>query len=161
MDQANDRMKHLLVILLEALSTDPETSRSRSLQIQDKAEAAGLSEDDVQGLLEWIENHMLPHDEPVWPKDPAPDAPSEKAFRYFSEADARYLTPAGMGYLVGLVNNKQISRAQLEALLAYASYVAYRPMDIYDLEPIIEQVLFMPGRPGMTGGASEGFENIH
>ncbi|MDX2474325.1 MAG: DUF494 family protein [Candidatus Krumholzibacteria bacterium] len=161
MDQSNDKMKHLLVILLEVLSTDPSNGPSRSVQIQDKAEAAGLSESDVQGLLEWIENHMLPHDEPEWPRDPVPDAPSDKAFRYFSEADARYLTPEGMGYLVGLVNNKQISRAQLEALLAYASYVAYRPMDIYDLEPIIEQVLFMPGRPGMTGGASEGFENIH
>ncbi len=66
-----------------------------------------------------------------------------------------------MGFLVSLLNNKQINRAQLEALLAYASYIAYQPMGIYELEPILEQVLFMPGRPGMTGGASEGFENIH
>ncbi len=161
MDQERDKMKHLLVILLEVLSTDPENSRSRAALIQDKAEAAGLNENDVHGLLEWIENHMLPSDEPVWRRDPGPEAPSDKAFRFFSEDDARYLTPEGMGYLVALRNNNQISRVQLEALLAYASYIAYRPMDIYDLEPIIEQVLFMPGRPGMTGGASEGFENIH
>ena len=56
MDQTRDKMKHLLVILLEALSTDPETSRSRAALIQDKAEAAGLGETDVHGLLEWIEN---------------------------------------------------------------------------------------------------------
>ncbi len=161
MDQTHDKWKHLLIILLEVLSTDPETSKSRAMMIQDKAEAAGLEEGDVHGLLEWIENHMLPSDQPGWQRDPAPDAPSDKAFRYFSEDDARYLTPEGMGYLVALRNNKQISQVQLEALLAYASYVAFRPMDIYDLEPIIEQVLFMPGRPGMTGGASEGFENIH
>ncbi len=161
MDQERDKMKHLLVILLEALSSDPETSQSRAALVQDKAEAAGLGETDVHGLLEWIENHLLPNDQPTWSRDPALDAPSDKAFRFFGEDDARYLTPEGMGYLVSLLNSKQINRRQLEALLAYASYVAYRPMDIYDLEPIIEQVLFMPGRPGMTGGASEGFENIH
>jgi len=161
MNQERDKMKHLLVLLLEVLSLDPETSRSRAALIQGKAEAAGLGETDVHGLLEWIENHMLPSDEPVWPRDPAPDAPSEKAFRFFGESDARYLTPEGMGFLIGLRNSNQINRAQLEAVLAYASYVAYRPMDIYDLEPIIEQVLFVPDRPGMTGGASEGFENIH
>jgi hypothetical protein len=104
---------------------------------------------------------MLPHDQPAWPREPELDTPSDKAFRFFGEDDARYLTPEGMGYLVSLLNNKQINRAQLEALLAYASYVAYRPLDSYDLEPIIEQVLFMPGRPGMTGGASEGHDNIH
>lgn len=161
MDQERDKMKHLLVILLEALSTDPESSPARSEMILDKAEAAGLSESDVHGLLDWIENHMLPNDSPGWNREPVPDAPSDKAFRYFGTDDARYLTSEGMGFLVSLLNAGQISRAQLEALLAYASYVAYRPMDIYDLEPIIEQVLFRPGRPGMTGGASEGFENIH
>jgi uncharacterized protein Smg (DUF494 family) len=161
MDQERDKMKHLLVILLEALSTDPEVSPTRTAMIQDKAEAAGLEEEDVHGLLEWIETHMLPNDRPGWTREPVPDAPSDKAFRFFGAEDTRYLTAEGMGYLLTLLNQGQISRAQLEALLAYASYVAYRPMDIYDLEPIIEQVLFRPGRPGMTGGASEGFENIH
>ena len=161
MDQERNKMKHLLVILLEALSHDPDTAPSRAALIQDKAEAAGLDETDVHSLLEWIENYLLPNDQPSWSRDPAPDAPSDKAFRFFGEDDARNLTPEGMKYLVSSLNSKQINRRQLEALLAYASYVAYRPMDIYDLEPIIEQVLFMPGRPGMTGGASEGFENIH
>lgn len=161
MNQDHDKMKHLLVLLLEALSLDPETSRSRAAMIQDRTEAAGLSDDDVHDLLAWIENHMLPSDEPHWPSEPLPEAPSAKAFRYFGESDARYLTPEGMGFLISLLNNGQISGTQLEALLAYASRVAYRPMDSYDLEPILEQVLFMPGRPGMTGGASEGFGNIH
>ncbi len=161
MDHEHDKMKHLLVILLEVLSTDPQNSQSRAAMIQDKADAAGLGQHDVQGLLEWIENHMLPNDEPAWTREPVPDSPSDKAFRFFSDDDSRYLTPEGLGYLMALLNTKQINRAQLEALLAYASYVAYRPMDIYDLEPIIEQVLFVPGRPGMTGGASEGYENIH
>ena len=161
MDQERDKMKHLLIILLEVLSADPEGEPMRVEMIRSKAETAGLQEADVHELLSWIEDHMLISDRPGWPEDPVPDAPTDKAFRFFGDNDARYLTSEGMGFLLALLNAKQINRAQLEALLAYASYVAYQPMDIYDLEPIIEQVLFRPGRPGMTGGASEGFENIH
>lgn len=156
-----DKMKHLLIILLEALSSNPETLGSRAAFVQGKAEAAGLGDTDVQSLLSWIENHMLATDEPEWEDDPEIAAPSDQAFRFFGENDARYLTPEGMGYLMAMHHDKQINRRQLEALLAYAARVAYRPMDIYDLEPIIEQVLFVPGRPGMTGGASEGYETIN
>ncbi|MFT5234063.1 MAG: hypothetical protein ACI9UK_001606 [Candidatus Krumholzibacteriia bacterium] len=156
-----DKMKHLLIILLEALSSDPETFGSRAAFVQSKAEAAGLGDTDVQSLLSWIENHMLATDEPEWEEDPEIAAPSDRAFRVFGEDDARYLTPEGMGYLMSMYNDKQINRRQLESVLAFAERVAYRPMDIYDLEPIIEQVLFVPGRPGMTGGASEGYETIN
>lgn len=154
-------MKHLLGILLEVLATDPETSGVRAAAVLDKAQSAGLGESDVHQLLIWIENHMLPNDEPAWPVDEYPEAPSEKAFHYFGEDSASFLSPEGMGYLMEMHNAGEISRTQLEALLWYASNRAFRPMDIYDLEPLIEQVLFVVPHPGMTGGASEGWENIH
>jgi isoleucyl-tRNA synthetase len=44
MEQERDKMKHLLVILLEALSADPDGDPLRSEMIQNKAEAAGLEE---------------------------------------------------------------------------------------------------------------------
>jgi hypothetical protein len=103
----------------------------------------------------------LNDDRPAWDRDPLPDAPSENAFRHFSEADSDYLSPGGLGFLLKLFNNRQINRAQLEALLQYSSFIALRPLEPFDLESVLEQVLFRPGRPGMTGGASEGFENIH
>jgi hypothetical protein len=49
----------------------------------------------------------------------------------------------------------------LEALLQYSSFIALKPLEPSELESVLEQVLFRPGRPGMTGGASEGFENVH
>lgn len=161
MDPERDRLKHLLIILLEALSGSPEILPPIRTRIQEKAEAAGLDEGDVHGLLDWIESHWLNDDRPGGDLDPLPDAPSEKAFRYFGDVDADYLSPAGLGFLMKLFNNRQISRAQLEALLQYSSFIALRPLDPYELESVLEQVLFRPGKPGMTGGASEGFENIH
>ena len=161
MDPERDRLKHLLIILLEALSGPPEVSPPLRARIQEKAEAAGLDEGDVHGLLDWIESHWLNDDRPAWTRDPLPDAPSDKAFRYFGEVDADYLSPRGLGFLVELFNKQQINRAQMEALLQYSSFIALRPLEPSELESVLEQVLFRPGRPGMTGGASEGFENVH
>ena len=161
MDPEKDRLKHLLIILLEALSGSPEALPPIRARIQEKVEAAGLDEGDMHGLLDWIESHWLNDDMPTWDREPLPDSPSEKAFRHFGDVDADYLTPKGMGFLIKLFNNGQVNRAQLEALLQYSSYIALTPLGPYDLETVIEQVLFRPDEPGMTGGASEGFENIH
>jgi len=161
MDPEKDRLKHLLIILLEALSGSPEALPPVRARIQEKVQAAGLDEGDMHGLLDWIESHWLNDDMPTWDRDPLPDSPSEKAFRHFGDVDADYLTPKGMGFLIKLFNNGQVNRAQLEALLQYSSYIALTPLGPYDLETVLEQVLFRPDEPGMTGGASEGFENIH
>jgi uncharacterized protein Smg (DUF494 family) len=161
MDPGRDRLKHLLIILLEALSGSQDGSAPNRTRIQEKAEAAGLDEDDVHGLLDWIESHWQPDGGVSWSRDPVPDAPSDKAFRVFGEADAEYLSPSGLGFLMELFNAGQVNRAQFEALLQYASFIAIKPLDPYDLETVLEQVLFRPGRPDMTGGASEGMENIH
>jgi hypothetical protein len=161
MDPERDRLKHLLIILLEALSGPQEVMAPMRSRIQEKAEAAGLDEADVHGLLDWIEAQWLGDDRAGWGRDAPPDAPSDKAFRYFGDVDADYLSPRGLGFLVELFNNGQINRAQLEALLQYSSFIALKPLEPIELESVLEQVLFRPERPGMTGGASEGFENIH
>jgi len=161
MDPERDRLKHLLIILLESLSGSPETAPPDRARVQDKAEAAGLDEADVNGLLDWIEAQWRPDGGPLWSVEPTPDAPSSGAFRFFGEADKEYLTAEGLGFLVELLNAGQINRAQLEAILQYASFIAVKPLDPYDLEAVLEQVLFRPGRPGMTGGASEGQDHIH
>lgn len=161
MDPERDRLKHLLVILLESLSGPAEVVSPLKARIQEKAEAAGLDEGDVHGLLDWIESHWLHDDRPGWNRGPQVDSPSGKAFRFFGDMDSDYLSARGLGFLLELLNNRQINASQLEALLQYSSYIALKPLEPGDLESVLEQVLFRPGRPGMTGGVSEGFENIH
>lgn len=161
MEQERDRLKHLLIILLEALSRSPEEGRSLPLRIHEQAEAAGLDEADVNGLLDWIESHWQPDGQPDWGDEDLPDAPSSGAFRYFGENDSECLSGAGLGYLLKLLNGGQINRAQLEALVQYASFMAVRPLEPEELDSILEQVIFRPGRPHMTGGSSEGFGSVH
>jgi len=161
MDPERDRLKHLLIILLEALSGSPEASPPDRARVQEKAEAAGLDEADVSGLLDWIEAQWRPEGETPWRGEPAPDAPSAGAFRIYGDTEKDYLSSAGLGYLTRLVNAGQIDRGQLEAVLQYASFIALKPLDPADLESVLEQVIFRPGRPGMTGGASEGDQGVH
>lgn len=161
MNSERGKHKHLLVLLLEALSGGAEVSAARLARLRERMTASGLNDDDVYALLDWVEEHLLPDPRQEWPQEPAPDAPSDKAFRMFGEMEGEYLTKDGLGMLLDLFNTGQINRAQMEALLQYSSHIAFRPLTPYDLEPILEQVLFRPGRPGLTGGASEGFDNIH
>jgi uncharacterized protein Smg (DUF494 family) len=161
MENERDRLKHLLIILLEALSVSPSNAESRGQAIQDKVVAAGLDEADVNGLLDWIEAQWQMGEQNGWPKEVMPDAPSTRSFRVFGEADSDSLAPDALGFLIELVNQGQINRMQMEGLIQYASFIAIRPLEKGDLETVIEQVLFRPRRPGLTGGASEGYESRH
>ncbi len=161
MNSERDRLKHLLVILLEEISGSPGSASRRTEAIQDKVVAAGLDEADVNGLLDWIESHWHPGELGSWPREFLPDAPSSGAFRVFGEPEHEYLSPEALGFLIELLNAGQINRMQMEALMQYASYIAIRPLGKDDLESVIEQVLFRPRKPGLTGGASEGYESKH
>lgn len=161
MESERDRLKHLLIILLEAISVSPASGEMRARAVQDKVSAAGLDEADVNGLLDWIESHWQPSSPGSWPRELLPDAPSSETFRVIGETDRDTLSGAALGYLIELVNRRQISRLQFEALVQYASFIAVEPLGRSDLEHVIEQVLFRSGRPGVTGGASEGFESTH
>ena len=161
MKNERERLKYLLVILLEAISASPGSAELRTQAIQDKIIAAGLDEADVNGLLDWIETQWQSGEHGSWPSEVMPDSPSIESFRIFSEADNDYLTPDALGFLIELVNDGQINRMQMEGLIQYASYIAIRPLERSDLETVIEEVLFRSRRPGLTGGAAEGYESRH
>ncbi len=161
MDPERDRLKHLLIILLEALSAATEEGPPTRSAIQEKVANAGLDEGDVHGLLDWIESNWNAFQELPPDQEPLPESPSTLAFRVFGEADHDYISPEGIGYLIRMVNSGQISKAQMEAMLQYSSFIALKPLTSYDLETVIEQVLFRAERPNLTGGASEGFESSH
>ncbi|MBU8869834.1 MAG: DUF494 domain-containing protein [Gemmatimonadales bacterium] len=161
MNSERDRLKDLLVILLEEITMSPGGGERNAQAIQDKVVAAGLDEADVNGLLDWIESHWHPGDLGVWSREFLPDSPSAGAFRVFGEGENSYLTADALGFLIELLNNEQINRMQMEALMQYAAFIAIRPLEKDDLESVIEQVLFRPRKPGLTGGASEGYESKH
>ena len=161
MDQDRNRLKALMILIIEALhgaSGGPASVKSR---LQEKVEQAGFEEEDMHDLLDWIEAQWNWSERPTWTREPLPEAPSRSAFRLWGEAEQEYLTKDALAWLIGLQDRAQIDKAQLEALLQYASFIAMRPLEVADLEMVIEQVLFRPQRPGMTGGVSDGQSWVH
>ncbi len=161
MDQDRNRLKHLLMLLLDALQAPAGGPASVKSRLQGKAEKAGLEEEDMHDLLDWIESQWNWSERPAWTRETLPEPPSRSAFRLWGEAEQEYLTKDALAWLIGLQDRAQIDKAQLEALLQYASFIAMRPLEVEDLEMVIEQVLFRPQRPGMTGGVSDGQSWVH
>ena len=78
MNSERGKHKHLLVLLLEALSGGTEVSAARLSRLRERMTSSGLVEEDVHALLDWIEEHLLPDNRQDWPQEPMPDAPSDK-----------------------------------------------------------------------------------
>src|SRR5512133_1451110 len=97
MNSERGKHKHLLVLLLEALSGGAEVSAARLARLRERLGASGLQDEDVYALLDWMEEHLLPDPRQEWPQEPLPDAPSDKAFRMFGEMEGEYLTRDGLG----------------------------------------------------------------
>lgn len=161
MELERDRLKHLLIILLEALSNVPDEVGVNRSSIQDKVAAAGLDEADVNGLLDWIEAQWPVQGHNLWPEGFGEEISSHGGVRFFGESEREYLSPGALGFLIELHNSQQINRAQFEALLQYASFVSVKPLERSELQIILEQVLFRPRSPGLTGGSTEGLDQIH
>ncbi|MBE0565934.1 MAG: DUF494 family protein [Krumholzibacteria bacterium] len=161
MDLDRNRLKQLLIFLMEALASSSGGQASVKSRVQERAEKAGLEEEDMHDLLDWIEGQWNWAERPAWSRQQLPEQPSGSAFRLWGEAEQEYLTRDALAWLIGLQDRAQIDKAQLEALLQYASFIAMRPLEVQDLEMVIEQVLFRPQRPGMTGGVSDGQSWVH
>ncbi|MCP4572122.1 MAG: DUF494 domain-containing protein [bacterium] len=160
MEQERDRLKHLLIILLEALSTGGEQQSARA-RVQEKAAEAGIDVEDVHGLLDWIEDEWQLRDPGAWNPDPLPETPGAESVRVYVDLEQDSLTPEALTWLLELRRGGQINAAQLEALLHYTTLLGGEPLEKLDLEMVLEQVLFRPQRPDMIGGASEGQYDIH
>ncbi len=161
MEQERDRLKHLLIILLEALSVGKDGKKPTRARVQDKAAEAGLDEDDVHGLLDWIEDEWEMRGPAHWDPNPLPEVPSAAAVRVYGDVEQETVTREALAYLLDLQARKEINAAQLEALLHYTTLLAVLPVEKADLEMVIEQVLFRPHRPGMVGGLADGHRDIH
>lgn len=76
----------------------------------------------------------------------AGDAPwrgeSPGRVRHFTDREQALLTPAARGYLLSLVRSRQLGRVPMELIIQYVSLFWDAPVDIGDLEDLLDQVVF-------------------
>jgi len=64
------------------------------------------------------------------------------AVRHFSAHEEDLLTPAARGYLLSLARSRQLGRVPMELIIQYVSLFWEAPVDIGDLEDLLDQVVF-------------------
>lgn len=62
--------------------------------------------------------------------------------RHFSAREQDLLTPAARGYLLSLARSRLLGRVPMELIIQYVSLFWDAPVDIGDLEDLLDQVVF-------------------
>ncbi len=149
MDTVRERLKQLLIILLEAIEAGEEPGRLDRGLFADRIGRAGYDEAEISGILDWLEDHWLAAARAEARE--LPDAPATAGgVRAYGENEQEYLTPEAFGRLLDLRRRGQITPQQMESLIHYASLVSETPLDRGEVEQLLDRILFsFPGRaPG-------------
>ncbi len=149
MESVQQRLKNLLLILLESLAARGDALALDRGRFQELAAAAGYDAVDVGGILDWLEDQWTSGSRPWLIAEPAASLGSPSGVRCYEGPDRQALEPAAFGYLLRLVDAGQLSRGQMEQLLQHAGLVAATPLDKRELDVLIDQIVF--GR--VTSGA--------
>lgn len=91
-----------------------------------------------EALVELIQASFNDVPPPVRPAVPV----AVRGERVFSEGEEAVLTSAARGYLLALVAGGQIDRTQMDLIVHYVSLFWSAPVDVRDLESLLDQVVF-------------------
>jgi uncharacterized protein Smg (DUF494 family) len=161
MESAQQRLKNLLLILLESLATYGDGLALDRRRFHDLAAAAGYDAVDVGGILDWLEGQWLSGSRPWLSAEPVANMGSPSGVRCYGDPDRQALEPAAFGYLLRLVKAGQLSRGQMEQLLQHAGLVAATPLDNRELDVLIDQVVFGRAASGADFAPGTGAARPH
>lgn len=158
MESVRERLKTLLIILLESLTPDGASGRLDRGLFDLRLEAAGVAAGELDDLLEWLQERRP--DETLTLAT-APEAEGSRGVRIYEEGERDLLTADAFGYLLTLRRDQRLSWPQMESLLQYASLVAETPLTRSETCFLLDQFIFtFPGR-GSLGPLARRTGTVH
>ncbi len=163
MESAREKLKNLLIILLDAIASQNEELDLDLERIREMCSIAGYPETSISGILAWLQTQWPSHDggQALWSLVLSSDAPVGRGVRAFGEDERDYLTPPAFGYLLDLCQEGLISRQQMELLIHYASLVSELPLKRQEIDHLLDQVFFRFPEQGTLDHPTNGLGNIH
>lgn len=161
MESTRQRLRNLLIILLEAIASGEEDVWLDRQRFQDLVAAAGYDDSDIDGVLDWLEDQWLPVARGAWPATGAERMSDSRGVRLFGEDEREFLTPDAFGYLLSLRRAGQITHQQMETLIHYASLVSLLPLERQEVDQLLERVLFSPPGRDPLGPPAAGLGKAH
>jgi len=136
------RLKHLLLLLLDALERGDDDQILTVADLRALLGAADLDDDELAELLHSFHDRHLGDLGESWLAARRLDLASDQALRLMGPREDEVLTVRAFGYLMGLVNARQISAEQMESLIQYAQLAPDAPLGPEDLAPLLDRVVF-------------------
>jgi hypothetical protein len=158
MEHLRDRLRNLLLLLLEALDGRRDGPDVGPAEMREMVAAAGYGDEDMLELLDWLRSRWEPDAAgEAWLSTRLVGRASEVALRQMGQREDELLTPAAFGYLLDLVRTGQITAEQMESLIQFAQLAPEGPLAPADLATLVDRVVFAapsgwgvtdPGRAG-------------
>ncbi len=161
MEPVLERLKNLLVLILEILDSESEDSLIDRRRVQEYVIAAGYDPSEVDMLLDWIDSHGSSRIESRWLESIAEGDATNASVRLFGDDEREFLSPPAFGYLLDLCSDGQISQHQMESVIQYASLVSIGPMSRKEVGTLLDQVVFTSNEWGSFRLPECGFESEH
>lgn len=161
METAREKLKNLLIILLEAVSEPGVGVGLDAQKFRELVTAAGYDVTDLGSIIGWLQTQLQPQQLVSIQTIFTGEHDRGQGVRCLSEAERDFLTPDAFGYLLDLCAAGQISHLQMETLIHCASQVAELPLPRQEMDRLIDQVLFQVASRRASHHTANGRENVH
>jgi len=160
-ETANERLKNLLLLLLEALGADGELERFDRRRFKEYVAAAGYNPAEFDLLFDWFESQERPYATTNWLEVPLDNTAVGSGPRLFGDEERVFLSPHAFGHLLNLVADGQIDRRQMESVIQYASLFSSGPLSPRDIDQLLDQVVLTFNDQGTGHLPDQGLDSIH
>lgn len=160
MEHLRTRLRHLLLLLLDALDGKDHDGALSVADLRELLGGAGLAEDELSELLHWFHDRNAGLEDDAWLSAQRVELASERALRQMGAEEDSLITVPAFGYLLNLVRTGQISAEQMETMIQYAQLVPDGPLGLDDLPPLLDRVVFTE-QPGASPVAGAGSDRAH
>ncbi len=149
MEHLRNRLRDLLLLLLEALDTRQDGPVSDPEDVRQLIAAAGYGEQEMQDLLTWLQDRQRSDDtEETWLSARLVARAGHKTLRQMGSREDELLTVPAFGYLLDLVRTSQITAEQMESMIQFAQLVPDGPLTPEDLSMLLDRVVFAERHTG-------------
>ena len=149
MEHLRNRLRNLLLLLLEAIDTRQDGPVTSHEDVRQLIAAAGYGEEEMQDLLTWLQDrHRSGDREETWLSARLVAQAGRKTLRQMGSREDELLTVPAFGYLLDLVRTGQITAEQMESMIQFAQLVPEGPLTPGDLSPLLDRVVFAERHAG-------------
>ena len=145
MEHLRERLRNLLLLLLEAIDARQEGQAMLPDDLREMISAAGYGEQEMSELMSLLNGRWAASsEEEAWLSSRQLGRASRHSLRQMGPGEDELITVPAFGYLLDLVRTEQLTAEQMESLIQFAQLAPSGPLTTRDLSQLVDRVVFEP-----------------